>query len=348
MIPGTMAAATSVSARPEKRQRAQAEDVVRGATKVTRAQGATNVKYVSTLGASLSERDCLSLSLTNLHWLCDLRLTGGVLPSEVQASAAKAESPAAPSSAARPEHSYAELISLAMQANPKKALTLNEIYNFVMDRFPYYRSVEPSWKNSIRYNLSQNKLFTRLPTDGDKAAMWTLTSRLSSPAAATKGRKGPARKAHHQQHQQQQQQAKLAICEAAGDDWEDIEDVTPLAPGLADPIDSDEAWLEALAADAAGAAVADIGVVQHPWADDKAVGEPALLVRGSSVADANFAASLASCLSIFPLSSSALAAESVNGGATGGWDLAINAGEAGRLLDVADHLDDAPIPRDWM
>jgi hypothetical protein len=142
MIPGSMAAVTS-TVRPEKRQRAQVDDAARGAAKVTRAPGATHVKPLSTLGSSLSERDCLDLSLTNLHWLCDLRLTSGILPSEVHVQAAKAEQAVV---SAKPDHSYVELISLAMQASPKKALTLNEIYNYVMERFPYYRSVEPSWK----------------------------------------------------------------------------------------------------------------------------------------------------------------------------------------------------------
>jgi hypothetical protein len=154
--------------------------------------------------------------------------------------------------------------------------------------------------------------------------------------------------AQAQQQQQAHAPTKLAICEAAGDDWEDIEDLTPLAPGLVEPVCSDEDWLDALAADAPGAAgAADVGLLQHPWADDKCGSEP--LVRATSIADANFAASLASCLSIFPLSSSALATVDGTHGATGGWELTMSAGDAGRLIDVsADHLDDAPIPRDWL
>lgn len=357
MIPRTMSAMPS-PARPEKRQRLVSEDGGAARTKVTRVPGATSVKP-SALGASLSERECLNMSLTSLHWLCDLRLTGGIIPSGAHKADVPTAAPAAPAPI-KPEHSYAELISLAMQHSPKKALTLNEIYNFVMDFFPYYRTVEPSWKNSIRYNLSQNKLFTRLPMDSaDKAATWTLAARVQAPAAAAAAGKG--KKGAGGRKQAQHQQSRLAICEAAGDDWEDIEDVTPLAAVLPDPAGSDDDWMDAFAADttgttmaaaaAAAAAASAITVVQHPWADEKRLSHAEPAPRVSAIADPSFAASLASCLSIFPLSASALAAESLSGS---NWELALGAGagDAGRLLPddtMADaSLGDGPIPRDWL
>uniref|UniRef100_A0A914WDB1 Forkhead box protein fkh-2 n=2 Tax=Plectus sambesii TaxID=2011161 RepID=A0A914WDB1_9BILA len=79
----------------------------------------------------------------------------------------------------KPNLSYAELIRRAIESSMVKKMTLNEIYQWITENFPYYRQQEKnqSWKNSIRHNLSLNKLFVREQRErGDpgKGSYWRI------------------------------------------------------------------------------------------------------------------------------------------------------------------------------
>ncbi|KAJ1327210.1 hypothetical protein BSLG_010552 [Batrachochytrium salamandrivorans] len=91
------------------------------------------------------------------------------------------------SESSRPTIPYSTIITNALQGSTTGRLTLNDIYNFAMEQYPYFKTAGSGWKNSIRHNLSLNKNFVRTarpPNERGKGAYWMI----SPTAFAKKGR----------------------------------------------------------------------------------------------------------------------------------------------------------------
>lgn len=58
--------------------------------------------------------------------------------------------------------SFSSLIFLAIEDAKEKALTVKEIYAWIVKHYPYFKTAPTGWKNSVRHNLSLNKCFQKV------------------------------------------------------------------------------------------------------------------------------------------------------------------------------------------
>ncbi|EDV95381.1 GH17913, partial [Drosophila grimshawi] len=75
----------------------------------------------------------------------------------------------------KPPFTYTELIEYALE--DKGELTVSGIYQWISDRFPYYKSNDDRWKNSVRHNLSINPHFRKgVKAPQGAGHLWAISS----------------------------------------------------------------------------------------------------------------------------------------------------------------------------
>ncbi|KAG6879561.1 hypothetical protein C0992_001388 [Termitomyces sp. T32_za158] len=95
-----------------------------------------------------------------------------------------------PNTEGRPQHTLPVILRCAILGSSRQRLTIREIYAAMENKYAYYRTAGPTWKQSVRHHLSLNRLFERQPrpaTDPGFGSYWTVN--LSAPPGTKRPRK---------------------------------------------------------------------------------------------------------------------------------------------------------------
>ncbi|KAM6962708.1 forkhead box protein Q1b [Aplochiton taeniatus] len=65
----------------------------------------------------------------------------------------------------KPPYSYIALIAMSIRDSSSGRLTLAEINDYLMKKFPFFRGSYTGWRNSVRHNLSLNDCFLKVLRD---------------------------------------------------------------------------------------------------------------------------------------------------------------------------------------
>lgn len=126
----------------------------------------------------------------------------------------------------KPQHSYIGLIAMAILSVPDRKLVLSDIYQHILDNYPYFRSRGPGWRNSIRHNLSLNDCFVKAGRSANgKGHYWAI-----HPANVEDFRKGDFRR------RKAQRKVRKHMGLAVDDDGEDSPSPPPASPPAVLPL----------------------------------------------------------------------------------------------------------------
>ena len=125
----------------------------------------------------------------------------------------------------KPQHSYIGLIAMGILSSTEKKLVLADIYQYVLDNFPYFRHRGPGWRNSIRHNLSLNDCFIKSGrASNGKGHFWAV-----HPACADDFQKGDFSRRKAQRKVRRYLGMNVGM---------DEEDTPPSSPVMADHADT--------------------------------------------------------------------------------------------------------------
>lgn len=120
----------------------------------------------------------------------------------------------------KPQYSYIGLIAMAILSSPDSKLVLSDIYQYILDNYPYFRSRGPGWRNSIRHNLSLNDCFIKAGRSANgKGHYWAI-----HPANIDDFKKGDFRR------RKAQRKVRKHMGLAVDDDGNDSPSPPPITP----------------------------------------------------------------------------------------------------------------------
>ncbi|KAM3875817.1 forkhead box protein Q1b [Diretmus argenteus] len=115
----------------------------------------------------------------------------------------------------KPPYSYIALIAMAIRDSSSGRLTLAEINDYLMKKFPFFRGSYTGWRNSVRHNLSLNDCFLKVLRDPSrpwgKDNYWMLNPHSEYTFADGVFRRRRKRIAKRSAKEQQQQQESADI-----------------------------------------------------------------------------------------------------------------------------------------
>ncbi len=117
----------------------------------------------------------------------------------------------------KPDASYIELIAKAILESPGQKLRLQDIYDTLEKKYPYYQVADAGWRNSVRHNLSLHECFCKTERCGSgKGHYWSIHPIHLQDFQAGDFRRRTVKSRARQLHQQQLQIQQQKLQKEAG------------------------------------------------------------------------------------------------------------------------------------